>query len=82
MKRSEVQLIKDLEGVGYITFDRVIEILGITRSSWYHGIRVRKYPQAIKFGMRSLWLKSEIEKLIGIAVLLPRHQKPKKKKRA
>jgi prophage regulatory protein len=44
---------------------QVIEMLSISRSNWWRGVREGRYPQPIKLGPRTTcWRESDILKLI------------------
>ena len=45
---------------------QILEILPISRSSWWHGVKTGRYPQPIKLGPRTTcWRESEIQKIIN-----------------
>lgn len=49
---------------------QVLQILGISRSTFYAGIRVNRYPAPVKLGARAVaWRASDIAALIekGVA---------------
>jgi len=51
---------------GFLRLKSVLELIPISRSSWYQGINSGRYPKAVKLGPRtSAWRKSDIFRLIG-----------------
>lgn len=43
----------------------VLELIPVSRSSWYAGIKSGKYPKSVKLGVRmTAWKRSEIDTLI------------------
>lgn len=44
---------KGLEGDGFIKLSEVLEYIPVSRSSWYRGIKEKRYPAPIKLGKRA-----------------------------
>lgn len=50
---------------GYLRVKDVLKIFPISRSSWWAGVKIGKYPRPIKLGKRvTAWRASDIQKLI------------------
>jgi prophage regulatory protein len=44
---------------------QVLEIVPVSRATWYAGVKSGRYPAPIKLGLRAVaWQLSDIEKLI------------------
>jgi prophage regulatory protein len=64
MSEAEELIIEDLSKSGYIRLPEVLKLLGISRSTFYSGIKSGKYPKPVKIGARvSGWRTEEIRKL-------------------
>ena len=51
---------------GFLRLKSVLQLIPVSRSSWYQGIREGRYPKAVKLSPRtSGWRKSDIIRLIG-----------------
>ena len=54
-----------LKYTALIKLPDVLQLYPVSRSSWYEGIKLGKYPPPIKIGPRSsAWRLSDINKLI------------------
>lgn len=42
----------------------VLELIPVSKTVWYQGIKSGEYPKPIKVGRASMWLESEIMELI------------------
>ena len=54
----------------------VLEIIPISKSAWYQGVKEGRYPQPVKLGPRTTcWRESDINQLVenGIKGLKPHH---------
>lgn len=63
---SEIKevIIEALTKSGYIRLPEVLKLLGISRSTFYAGIKAGKYLKPVKIGKRvSGWKMEEIRKL-------------------
>lgn len=50
----------------FLRLTQVLEIIPVSRSSWWKGCKTGKYPKSIKLGARSTaWKSSEIQALIN-----------------
>jgi prophage regulatory protein len=64
MSENEELIIEDLPKSGYIRLPEVLTLLGISRSTFYTGIKTGKYPKPVKIGKRvSTWKAGEIKTL-------------------
>lgn len=49
----------------FIRLRRVLEIMPVSRSTWYAGIHSGRFPKPFKIGPRAVaWLQSDIDKLV------------------
>lgn len=48
-----------------LTIKEVVQITGFKKSTIYKFIRENKFPQPLKFGKSSRWIKSEINEWIN-----------------
>ena len=44
---------------------QVLEIIPVSKSSWWAGVRDGKYPASVKYGRSTFWLNSDIQALIN-----------------
>ena len=44
---------------------QVLEIIPVSKSSWWAGVRDGKYPASVKYGRSTFWLNSDIRALIN-----------------
>ena len=44
---------------------QVLEIIPISKSSWWAGVKDGKYPASVKYGRSTFWLNSDIQNLIS-----------------
>ena len=50
----------------FLRLTQELEIIPVSRSSWWKGCKTGKYPKSIKLGARSTaWKSSEIQALIN-----------------
>ena len=50
---------------GYLRLPEILKLLGISRSTFYAGIKYGKYPMPLKIGKRvSAWKKEDVRKII------------------
>jgi len=54
-----------LPAVGFVRIKTILRIFPISRSSWYQGVAVGKFPRPIRLGVRtSVWRVEDIRALI------------------
>ena len=54
-----------LPEIGFVRIRTVLQIIPVSRSSWYLGIQQNKYPKPVKLGPRSsAWRVEDIRALI------------------
>jgi len=52
------------EEIGFLKLSEVLDIIPVSKATWYNGIRIGIYPEPIKLNVRSsAWRVSEIKKL-------------------
>ena len=44
---------------------QVLEIIPVSKSSWWAGVKDGKYPASVKYGRSTFWLNSDIRALIN-----------------
>lgn len=56
---------QELEGWGLFRVDQVLKYVPVSRSTWWAGVKVGKYPQPVKLSERvTCWRASDIKELI------------------
>ena len=56
---------QDFPYVGFMRLQQVLEIIPISKSAWWGGIRDGKYPKQIKLGPKtSVWRAEDIQALL------------------
>jgi len=49
----------------FLRLPQVLNLIPVSRASWYHGIKVGRFPAPVQLGPRAVaWRRSEIDKLI------------------
>lgn len=52
------------EDIGFLRLPQVLEIIPVSKSTWWNGVRKGIFPKSIKLTARTtVWLKSDIENL-------------------
>lgn len=50
---------------GYVRLKQVLEVIPVSKSTWWNGVREGRFPRSTKLGPRTtVWLASDIRKLI------------------
>lgn len=50
----------------FLRIAQVLEIVPVSRATWYAGVKSGRYPQQVKLGLRAAaWKRSDIEKLVA-----------------
>ncbi|MDQ7058297.1 MAG: AlpA family phage regulatory protein [Ghiorsea sp.] len=50
---------------GFLRLNQVLQLIPISKTSWYEGIKAKKYPAPLKIGKRtSVWRAGDIHQLI------------------
>ena len=44
---------------------QVLEIIPVSKSSWWAGVKDGKYPASVKYGRSTFWINSDIQNLIN-----------------
>lgn len=67
---------KNIPQSGFIRLSTVLEIIPISKSSWWQGVKDGIYPQPVKIGQRvTAWRSEDISALVDE---LSRGEQPKK----
>jgi len=54
-----------LPETGYLRLPRVLALFPVSRSTWWAGVRARRYPQPVKLGPRiTAWSVVDIRRLL------------------
>jgi len=62
---SQQQPAPSIPHTGFLRLDQVLQLIPISQSSWYSGIKNGRFPQPIKLGPRTTAYRAEdIRKLI------------------
>ncbi len=57
--------INSLPESGYVRLPKVLSIIPVSRSTWYHGIKTGRFPKPIKLGPRiAVWRVKDVLSLI------------------
>lgn len=55
----------DKEALGYMRLPEILILFPVSKSTWWEGVRIQRYPQPIKLGPRmTAWRKKDITKLL------------------
>jgi len=54
-----------LPAEGFVRLKTVLEVIPVSRSTWYLGVAEKKFPAPVKFSRCSLWRVSDIRQLIA-----------------
>jgi predicted DNA-binding transcriptional regulator AlpA len=53
------------EDMGFMRLSDVLQVFPVSKSTWWAGVKIRRYPQPIKIGPRmTAWRKTDIRKLL------------------
>ncbi len=64
MQRNEISHVLPPEG--FVRLPAVLKVFGISRTTWWNGIRKGRFPKAVKLGPRtSAWRVEDIRALIA-----------------
>jgi len=58
-KDSKIPEIQELPQTGLLRIKQVLKFIPISRSSWWAGVKIGKYPKPYKLGERTTCWKSE-----------------------
>lgn len=54
-----------LEGKGYLRLKQVLQLIPVSKSTWWEGVKIGRYPQSIKIGPRTtVWRAEDIKAFI------------------
>ncbi|MGJ8620940.1 MAG: helix-turn-helix transcriptional regulator [Methylophilaceae bacterium] len=55
---------KTLPDTGFLRLPQVLQIIPISKSGWWAGVKSGKYPKSIKHGGATFWRAEDIRELI------------------
>ena len=54
-----------LQGTGYLRISQILEIIPVSKSTWWAGVKTGRFPQSIKIGPRiTVWRVEDIRNFI------------------
>ena len=57
--------IQQLPETGYVRLPAILRVFPVSRSTWWQGVRQKRYPQPVKLGPRiTAWKAEDIRTLI------------------
>jgi prophage regulatory protein len=52
--------------LGFMRLPDILAIFPVSKSTWWAGVKIQRYPQPVKIGPRmTAWRKSDITKLLS-----------------
>lgn len=58
-------MIQDHDSLGYMRLPEILKIFPVGKSTWWEGVKIKRYPQPVKISPRNTaWRKSDILKLL------------------
>ena len=64
-----MQIQKSLPEVGFVRLAQILDVVPISRSSWWQGIKEGRFPRPLKLGPRTtVWRVEDIRALIAEGV--------------
>jgi predicted DNA-binding transcriptional regulator AlpA len=55
----------DMPDTGFVRLPTILRVFPVSRSSWWAGVKSKRYPQPVKLGPRiTAWRASDIRELI------------------
>lgn len=62
---SKANLPQQIPSLGFLRLEQVLQLIPISQSTWYSGIKTGRFPQPVKIGPRtSAYRAEDIRKLI------------------
>jgi prophage regulatory protein len=56
----------NIDEMGLVRLPKVLELYPVCESSWWEGIKIRRYPRPVKINKRTVaWRKSDIAQLLA-----------------
>ena len=53
------------EELGYMRLPEILKIFPVSKSTWWAGVKIQRYPQSVKIGPRiTAWRKGDIHALL------------------
>jgi predicted DNA-binding transcriptional regulator AlpA len=66
-----------LPEAGFVRLPQILELIPVSRSSWWAGVKAGKYPPGVKLGPRTTaWRAEDIRSLIEKLGAAPAEEKP------
>ena len=64
-KDSKIQELKNLPETGLLRIKQVLKFIPVSRSNWWAGVKVGRFPQPIKLSERvTVWRAADIRALV------------------
>ena len=58
-------LLPDIPDTGFVRLPTILRVFPVSRSTWWAGVKSKRYPQPVKLGSRiTAWKTSDIRALI------------------
>lgn len=58
--------IQQLPETGYVRIKTILRVFPVSRSTWWEGVRKKRYPQPVKLGPRiTAWKAEDIHALLA-----------------
>ena len=55
----------ELPAEGFVRLEKVLEVIPVSKSTWFRGIQAGRYPKPVKLGVRaSAWRVDEVRDMI------------------
>lgn len=64
MKKSKFSTSLKIQELGYWRLEQVLEIIPVSKTTWYEGVRLANFPAPKKIGRSSFWRKKDILDLL------------------
>jgi prophage regulatory protein len=53
------------QDIGFLRLTEVLKMFPVSKSTWWAGVKIQRYPQPVKIGPRiTAWRRSDINKLL------------------
>lgn len=54
------------EELGFMRLAQVLQVFPVSKSSWWAGVKEKRYPQPVKIGPRTTaWRRSDVQRLLA-----------------
>jgi len=62
---SSIPVYSELAKTGYLRIEQVLRFIPISRSTWWRGVKVKRFPSPVKLGPKiTAWRAEDIRQLI------------------